>query len=511
MARCKHVAKSRPVGHHRTGLMTSMKFLIDTNVFIPLEPTRGAEVEAGTSDAAAFARQASAGGHTVYVHPAALNDLQRDKDAERRRLRERLFEKYPPLPEPPAVPAALALSIGQPVPGTNAWVDNQLLAALYADAIDVLVTEDRQIHSKANRVGLGPRVATVADANNVLKDLFDKLPSPPPAVVAAKAHSLPTSDPIWASLKADYPGFDAWLQKCRREHRQTWAIYDHAGALAAVAIVNREEHDGRVSGKKVLKLCTFKVSQRHGGLKYGELLLKAIFGHAQENGYDTLFTTTFERQVGLVALLEEFGFVQGNQPTPGSEIVLVKALVSDDAARAALTPLEFHVRFGPRALKLDGENIFFVPIRPEYHGRLFPDAESQMDLLPGQHAYGNAIRKAYLCNAPIRSLRGGDVLLFYRSETGGIRAVGVVEQTLVSNAASRIAAFVGKRTVYKYEQIEALCGKEVLAILFRHALNLTAAVPLATLSEHAGLKAAPQSITQVPPQGLAWVRRLLTS
>ena len=57
-----------------------MKFLIDTNIFIPLEPTRPSEVEGGTTKAAEFVQLAGISGHQLYVHPARREDLRRDMD-----------------------------------------------------------------------------------------------------------------------------------------------------------------------------------------------------------------------------------------------------------------------------------------------------------------------------------------------------------------------------------------------------------------------------------------------
>ena len=69
-----------------------------------------------------------------------------------------------------------------------------------------------------------------------------------------------------------------------------------------------------------------------------------------------------------------------------------------------------------------------MPIVPEYHMRLFPDAERQATLFAGYEAHGNGLRKAYLSKAAIRYLAPGDLLYFYRSHSDrGVRVVGVIE------------------------------------------------------------------------------------
>ena len=47
-----------------------MRFLLDTNVFIALEPTATDTVEPGTVGALAFAKLASEGKHELAIHPA---------------------------------------------------------------------------------------------------------------------------------------------------------------------------------------------------------------------------------------------------------------------------------------------------------------------------------------------------------------------------------------------------------------------------------------------------------
>ena len=210
-----------------------MKFLIDTNIFIPLEPTALSDIEAGTHKIVELARLVSEAQHQLYVHPAALSDIQRDSSEERRKLREILFKKYPCLPDPPAISENLKNILGYVKPDTNNWVDHCLIAALASDAIDFLVTEDGALRKKAARLNLHSRVATVAEATSIIQDLFDKVPRPPPAVRNIKVHALNEKDPIFQSFRQDYHNFDEWLKKCKREHRPAWVIDASKNHLAS--------------------------------------------------------------------------------------------------------------------------------------------------------------------------------------------------------------------------------------------------------------------------------------
>lgn len=487
-----------------------MKFLIDSNIFIPLEPTRLTDIEAGTPLATEFARLVAQAGHQLFVHPASREDLLRDDEKTRRTLREIQFEKYPLLPEPPLPSSRMIGILGDVAKGTNDWVDHQLLAAIEANAADFLITEDRSLLRKAARLGFEERVATVPEAISIFKDLFDLVPPPPPAIKPIKAHNLDEADPIFESLRSDYPGFDEWLIKCKREHRQAWIVQGESQGYAGLCILKREDPGEFGLTGKVLKICTFKISERHNGFRFGELLLKYSFEYADFNKFDRIYVTAFEKHEDLIDLLGNFGFQPITDKTARGEIVLVKRLSFIEEERNSHGPLEFNIKFGPFAVKLQDIPIFLVPIQPQYHRMLFPEAENQLSFFPGRHPCGNSIRKAYLSNAAIRKINPGSNLLFYRSEDFQcITALGVVEGTMVSSKPTDIARYVGKRTVYSFKDIAELCKREVLAILFRQSMILKSLLDIDELIRSGFVLKAPQSIMQLPKEATEWLQTRL--
>ena len=178
-----------------------------------------------------------------------------------------------------------------------------------------------------------------------------------------------------------------------------------------------------------------------------------------------LFVTVLDKQDALIALLQDFGF----RPLAGVRTI-VGELVLEKPHRPVegdmMSALEHHVRYGPPALRLTGSNAYAIPIEPRWHRLLFPDAEpvDEDALFPASlglttQPFGNALRKAYLSNAPSRLLRPGDPLLFYRSsDERAVHVVGVCEDTLVSRDPAEIVAAVGRRTVYSLEEIENLAA-----------------------------------------------------
>src|SRR5262245_57876497 len=102
----------------------------------------------------------------------------------------------------------------------------------------------------------------------------------------------------------------------------------------------------------------------------------------------------------------------------------------------------------------DGPSVrkFCVPIRPDYHRRLFPEIAfgAELPLFPATtfapmlahgsvSTPGNTIRKVYLCRAKITRMRPGDMLLFYMSKdesyaaSQSISTVSIVEQVVEVN------------------------------------------------------------------------------
>ncbi len=490
-----------------------MKFLIDTNVFIPLEITSLDDFEKNTPLALELAKRASETKQQLYLHPIQKEDIKDDKDDERRKIREIVFDKYLSLTRPPIVSSVLEKKLGSVLKNTNDWVDYNLIAALDSDAVDYLITEDQKIIKKVELLGLKHRVASITEAITIIRDLLDVCPSPPPAVKEIQAYNIDEGDTIWGSMRKDYyPQFDDWLRKCKREHRTTWII-PMTGSMeyGAVSIVKKESYvDFGIKGN-ILKICCFKVSEKCNGFRFGELLLKTVLEFADTNNYEWLYVEIFEKHERLINLFQDFGFQETNLKTSRGEIRLTKPFVYKEKDVKDLAPLTFNRIYGPFVVKVDGVSVYIVPIKPEYHRILFPENETQRVFYPGSHPFGNSIRKAYLCNSRIRSIEPGSNLLFYRSEDiKGITVLGIVEDTLVSKSPDKIARFVGKRTVYRYSEIVEMCSNEVLAILFRQVKILSKSIGLDKLIESNILSSHPQQITKAPEEINKWIQKTIS-
>jgi hypothetical protein len=103
---------------------------------------------------------------------------------------------------------------------------------------------------------------------------------------------------------------------------------------------------------------------------------------------------------------------------------------------------------------------------------------------------GNTIRKVYLCRAQTRSLKAGDILLFYLSQDKKMEAsqcittVGIVEQWNESASSDSLVLLTAKRSVFSQQELIELQNERpspLKVIDFLLTGHLTPAVPLSQL------------------------------
>jgi hypothetical protein len=502
-------------------LAPKLRFLLDTNVFIALEPYAGG-METGIEPAAELMRLTGKQGHRLFVHPATRDDLLEGRDATRRRQALAELGKFEMLAESP-ISADLRITAGDSTAGSNNHRDLRLLAALASRAVTYLVTEDVRLGRRARRCGLGDSILSIDEAVDLLLGLEPGVNEPPPTVERLEAYALDTDQEIFESLRGDYEGFGPWLQRMRADsdNRDCYIVRDANGGYAAIAFVKRLEPDCVYDlPQPVAKLTTIKVASGHGGRRYGELLLKTLFNAANSWHRASLYVEVLSKYTVLVDFLGDFGFIDIGHRSESGEIVLAK-LFRPPAGAADEDSFTYHVLHGPPAVSPQA-SIFLVPIRGRWHAQLFPDSPGTPALteqlhLPGLTApttlpWGNALRKAYLCHSPSNQLAAGDVLLFYQSGEGhSVTAIGVVERTLRTSDANEILSVVGGRTVYSPDEVALMCQSvgDVLVILFRQDRFIDPAWGLTELQLAGVTKRWPQSITQVPGEGALWAHRHL--
>lgn len=475
-----------------------MKFriLLDTNVLIPLQDSH----RSLTPNLTNFHRLVNKGGHELVYAPASEQDIRRDKDADRRATtlqRLQLYTRLDGLAEPGEDFSDLRV---------NDRCDAEILWALQCEAAHVLVTEDNGLHKRAKAHQLDGRVFTIQTAEDWLKRLHESADVELPNIATEPLHSLVPQlhTAFFDSLRSGYDGFDGWFRQKARDGRQAWVYRgddETLGALCIFAIQNDEEVAAGIRlAERSLKLCTFKVGENVRGQKIGELFLKAAFRYASENRCEHVFLTTSSDQTYLIDLLEDFGFK--NVGRYQTDIAYVKEHPATPPKSDNL-PLNYVRQYFPHFRADEAAQKFIVPVRPEYHERLFPDWAAayrrQAELFPApREALGNAIKLAYLCHAQSRTLRAGDVLMFYRSiDDKALTTIGIVEHFEATNDAERIALLVRRRTVYSYEQINEMANRETVVILFRCVGHFKKPIAYETLSTDFQIAGPFQSIRKV--------------
>lgn len=472
-----------------------LRFLLDTNVLIPLQDS----YQVLENNLANFVRLANVGGHQLVYHPANIADFERDTNKQRRTRNLQQIKRFPALDSPAQCPWNDAST------GPNDACDNELLYALHCDAVHALVTEDKGIHAKARAKGLGDRIYTIQTAEDWLRRLHEPRKVVLPNIQDAPLYRLTPelTAGFFDSLRNGYPEFDQWFRAKARENRKAWVYRNECGELSAICVYDVQSDEtitdeGLHLRGKALKLCTFKVGETVRGRKIGELFLKAGFRYATENACENLFIhANAERHDYLIRLLHDFGFEE--KGTYKGDLVLVKSHPISMPEANGCAPFDYNRKYFPHFLHGQDIQKFLVPIRPQFHDILFPDLPSmQSQLFTHQGGVGNAIKLAYLCHAPTKAIRPGDVLLFYRTlDMQAITSIGIVERFEVTSDAARIASLVSRRTVYSIDQIEEMATQLTKVVLFRLVEHLPRTISYDQLLASGVVSGPIQSIRKV--------------
>src|SRR5690606_34500860 len=252
-------------------MTNAFKFLIDTNIVIGLEDHHAVDVRLTE-----LARKCSAFGVRLFVDAAVVDDVRRDANLSRQAItlsKLERFERLEGIHCPPDL--QLACRYGS-IRSDNDRNDCRLLFCLEQGGTDFLITLDIALLKRARRCGLSHRVMSVEDALTWLRQTFEPTTVDLPHIAEQEAYALDRANPIFDGLREDYPGFDRWLEKCARTHRKCWVVTirgEVAGLIIRKDETREESHITR-SGNKILKLCTFIMSPKYRGEKFGEHLLK---------------------------------------------------------------------------------------------------------------------------------------------------------------------------------------------------------------------------------------------
>ena len=442
-----------------------MNIIIDTNIIINLEDNKILE-ESFTR----FIQLASINNCNIYYHKGTVEDIERDKDNNRKAVTLSKLKKYTPFPNPGNPTPDFISRAGQK--SINDEIDNKLLFQAYLNYTDILVTEDKGIQEKGLKFSL-KNIASINQAIEILSDKFIfRIPKHPNLEhISLRELVNELNDEFFDSLREDYSIFNSWFKNSAQKNRQSY-VFRSNNKLGAILIYKEEtaiEHRLAEIYDNALKMCTFKVAETAFGNKLGELFLSKMFALCIEKKIKYLYLTVFEKHSHLISLLEDYGFKKKLFINSEGREELIYIKHTDKPLVASDTPLNTKAN---HPFYYDGNSIekYIIPIRDNYYRTLFKDGGfRQYSLYDSSinEIQGNTITKAYVCASPRKSMQTGSLLFFYASKVHQvIEPVGVLESIHKVSDFTELRLFVNKRTVFSEEDLkEMLEEKKTLTIL----------------------------------------------
>jgi hypothetical protein len=434
-----------------------MKILLDTNIIIHREASKVLNQDIGILfnwiDNLTYSK---------YIHPITVTELNRNKDPKTVETMNVKIGSYNLIKNLAPTSHKLEEVSRKNDTTENDRSDTLILNEVFCDRVDILISEDKKIHVKAQLLGIAERVYTI-------DEFLEKVIAENPALVDYKVLAVKKvyfaqvdlKNTFFDSFREDYIGFDKWFNKKADETAYVCYANNELLSFLYIKVENENENYADIEPnfpkKKRLKIGTLKVTSN--GFKIGERFLKIIFDNALQYQVSEIYVTIFDKrpeQQRLISLLEEWGFyIFGIKNTPtGQEKVFIKNFdrnqqIDIDHPKKTFPFISMKKKF------------FIVPIRPEYHTELFPDSilrtESPSNFVENE-PYRNALSKVYVSRSIDRNLTSGDIVVFYR--TGGLyegvaTTYGIVE-SIIDNIPDEhtFIQLCRKRSVFTDEQLK---------------------------------------------------------
>ena len=186
-----------------------MRALLDTNVIIHRENTKATSFTIGKLfywlDKLHYEK---------LIHPYSIDELRKYRNPQMQSLYDAKIDAYTEMRCIAPQTAEFTALLSDTPKTANDQIDNQLLCELYCKRADILITEDRRMRLKADRLGLSERVFTINSfiekCTNENPDLIDY------KVLAVKKElfgNIDVKDPFFATFREAYTGFEDWFIK----------------------------------------------------------------------------------------------------------------------------------------------------------------------------------------------------------------------------------------------------------------------------------------------------------
>jgi len=449
----------------------------------------------------------------VVIHPTSMIEAELIKNKD---LRDQIISKlktYKILDIKLKTTKDFYEKFGNPTK-INDVRDIDILHSLYRGAASYIITNDTKFRKRAKKIKLEDKVLSIEKAiKHFYTDDTDGI-TKPIYILKEKLSNIPLEDEFFNSLKIDYEDFEGWYLKKAEKGESAYISYNNQGSIGSFLLLKTEDERDKyedfekpLESMKTVKVSTLKVYDK--GKRLGERYIRIIIDYALKEEAEQIYVTVFEKHKVLVNLFVEYGFhffttkeTKHLDGTTSKESIYVKKMTVDGN-------FDFSdMKNYPFACVDSGTKSFVIPIRPEYHIKLFPDYTNlyqlSIDDLTGEKAEAYAIKKVYISSAKRKPMAPGDLIFFYRSrDFSSITSVGVVELFYGEiNNFKDFSTIIHKRTAYtKYEMQQQFQNHKCI-ILFKHLFDFKNQVELNDLLENAILKGPPQTITKINREAL---------
>ena len=429
-----------------------MKALLDTNIIIHRESPSGKI----SQDIGTLFKWLDKAQYEKFIHPITVAEFQKYSNQKVLNNLNIKLDSYLTLKTVAPLAKEVQLVSDDIDNDENDLNDTKLLNEVFQGRVDILISEDKKIHTKALSLNIQDRVYNI---NSFLERVVSENPNlinyDILSVNKEYFGNINLDDKFFDSFRSDYDGFDKWFNKKANEVAY---VTHNKGKLLSFLYVKVEEKAENYSDilpvfkpKKRLKIGTFKVVSN--GVRLGERFLKIIFDNAIQYKVDEIYVTIFNKtdeQNRLIDLLKDWGFIEYGKKGK-DEFVFVRDFNPNIS-------LECPKKNYPYISA--NQSIFLCPIYPEYHTELFPDSilttESPFDFKENE-PHRNAISKVYISRSINRNLNSGDIIVFYRTgglHKGVVTTIGIVESIDITiENEEKFILKTRKRSVFSNEEL----------------------------------------------------------
>ena len=437
-----------------------MRALLDTNIVIHRENKRVTNYSIGH-----LFRWLDNLRYVKVIHPYSIDEIQKYRDPETQEVLGVKLESYNKIQTIKEPDEKFLSLLNESEKVKKDFIDNTLLYEVYLGRVNILITEDRRLREKANKLGIGDNVFSI---NSFISTVSAENPSLIEYKMLAVRKTLfgdiEVSNSFFNSFRADYDGFDQWfLSKCDDE---AYICKNDKGDILGFLYVKTEGVSENYSDiqpqfipKRRLKAGTFKVEST--GFRLGERFIKIIFDNALQRKVDEIYITMFTDRDDLTALNElllRWGFIKHGIKFSKDkrETVLIKRMKEYEP--------DFSVRKNFPNI-LNDRRKFILPIYPQYHTSLLPDSklnnENEIDFL-GNEPHRYALQKVYISWASNNGAEPGDIILFYRTGeerrkkyTSVISTVAIVDEIITNiKSEDELLQLCQNRSVFSTEELK---------------------------------------------------------